>query len=388
MINRPNKKIAQSENLVFLRYTHKINKQDAKIIPEWKFLSEQYDTVDDQVTAVLMSIQNSLIYQKRLIFTVSRDSLRELVTNDKNWGIRKKSFGLSNGQYKTIRHHLRLIAEKIEDIVVGYGTISIFEVTDEELLNIIKVNRDEQYAQTKKILIDLGIKKNLIKNTDAVTDAEYKNTNYKDSSHTSLSSIIDTKTLRKSDVKFINTQLDTPNGYELVVVFLKHYLENKNLYPKEALFLNLTLKAIKEKNIKKYLTPKRAKWLKDLSLKHQKTIKAPVADSISLPVTSQVLMGNFERVYDFRAKKKKENPINPNLYITTGFKGGLNLVYATDVYEIKSTAIEASRNGQVLDSYGITPDSLKKIGKTRKNIPPRASEEEILQYLKGLPKDN
>lgn len=134
------------ENLVILKYTRKINDSDL-LLPEWFTLAADYKAAEDEQTIIkaLISLRNAIIFQRRVVFCLSRDCTRELINQDKNW---KQSPGLKNENYKLIIS-MAIQLNMIKEVQKGRSKqLSVYEVIDNELLQILKINVD---AQTQEV---------------------------------------------------------------------------------------------------------------------------------------------------------------------------------------------------------------------------------------------
>lgn len=132
------------ENLVVLKHTKTIREEDLNL-PEWYELKQDYDEITDAKDRVVVSIKNSILFQRRLVFCLTRETTRELIKNDKNW---KKTVGLSNDYWSQINYIL--FNSGLVELVQksnGKGQATIYKVIDKDILKTLQVNFDEQMKE-------------------------------------------------------------------------------------------------------------------------------------------------------------------------------------------------------------------------------------------------
>ncbi len=142
MKNLLKKSEAALGTLVTLKHTHKITKDDLDL-PEWWILDEHYDHATNTYDRLLVSIYNSILTQRRLVFCLTRDATQELLKNDKNWS---EETGFSPNMWKQYLAHIQKCG--LKEVRKGTGKMpSIFEITDPDVLSLLKADRDAQLAQ-------------------------------------------------------------------------------------------------------------------------------------------------------------------------------------------------------------------------------------------------
>jgi len=156
-------KVMQSvkNNRIILKSTKLITKEDSINDPAWEVMSKEYEEAQDSEWSVkaIISIVNSIIYQRRLVFLMTRNSLRDLLNSDKNWN---KPIGLKTDNYKFI---LRIMYKTVGELVESFESkrnnrkFSIIKVNNPDILKFLSVNYDEQLQETKDFLETPSLKK-------------------------------------------------------------------------------------------------------------------------------------------------------------------------------------------------------------------------------------
>lgn len=147
-----------SNTLVVLKKTKRLEESDL-LNKKWKWMWKQYDGCEnekDSTAKTCISIVNSILYQNRRYFCLTRENVERIIRNDENW---KSKVGYSNESY---RHIIRFLTknEFIQDIPYhGYTSKKpkMFKVIDVELLEFISANEKDQ----EKELADFLTHKNL-----------------------------------------------------------------------------------------------------------------------------------------------------------------------------------------------------------------------------------
>jgi len=114
--------------------------------PEYEFLKTQYDTVRLPVGRAITSIINSILYQRRIVFCMTRRLTEEMVRSDGN---HEDSIAFRHECWPAVIG--KLCGNKfIREVRKGLdGMLSIWEVVDPELLSFLQdKSRDEQLQET------------------------------------------------------------------------------------------------------------------------------------------------------------------------------------------------------------------------------------------------
>jgi hypothetical protein len=153
------KKRAEKEtvsNYAFLKRTKLITKEDREGDPAWAELGQDYEDAKQEKSAwavkAMLTVINSIIFQRRLVFIMTRESLRKLLKSDANWN---KNIGLKQGNYK---HILKIIYSMVGELV-EYGKskqtgrrVAIIKVTSKDILKYLNVNYEEQLEEARELL--------------------------------------------------------------------------------------------------------------------------------------------------------------------------------------------------------------------------------------------
>jgi hypothetical protein len=166
-------------NRIVLKSTKLITEEDIANDPAWEVMAKEYADSQDSEWSVkaIISIVNSIIYQRRLVFLVTRDSLRDLLNSDKNW---VKSIGLKTDNYKFI---LKILYKTVGELVESFESkrnnrkFSIIKVNNPDILKFLSVNYDEQLKETKDFLESTPFKKGQ-KNTKNLKEDVIKITDF------------------------------------------------------------------------------------------------------------------------------------------------------------------------------------------------------------------
>lgn len=141
------------EQLITLRYTKTIQPDDLKL-PEWMLLSEEYKLGDGapRDLKVITSILNSCLLQHRLVFVLTRRTLRRVVEEDENWAKR----GFRNNQYTEILRtmHTCGIFERISQ--EDSQKPSIWKIIDPEWTALIAVDANAQAKEALQFIQNNG----------------------------------------------------------------------------------------------------------------------------------------------------------------------------------------------------------------------------------------
>src|SRR5574343_1572376 len=137
-------KVVIAETLVVLKKTRKIEAQDLSLL-EWQMLKNEYDenAKSEWVDKALVSMLNSIVFQRRVVFILTKRAFRELCQSDMNW---TKKIGLKDESWKTFIHEAtgRQLIKKV------YGTSNgrlVYELINKEILDLLMIDRAKQYQE-------------------------------------------------------------------------------------------------------------------------------------------------------------------------------------------------------------------------------------------------
>jgi hypothetical protein len=138
------------KNLVVLSSTKLIQQEDIENDPAWRFVAEEYKNCqnDSWKNKAAVSLLNSIIFQRRIVFVLTRNNLRDLLASDENW---EKPLGLKNDNYKKLL--CMLYSGLLEKIILPVNPktgrdIMILKVVHPEVLKFLQVNVEDQLKQT------------------------------------------------------------------------------------------------------------------------------------------------------------------------------------------------------------------------------------------------
>ncbi len=118
-----------------LMYTTPID--DSTTNAAWKYLIQEYQTVQQPLSRVLVSILNAIVTQQRTHYAITRSMTRQVVQSDPNW--KNNQPGFSNEEWPTI---LKLLSITRIAVLVHKGEgrrPSVYSV-GEEWLHLITSN--------------------------------------------------------------------------------------------------------------------------------------------------------------------------------------------------------------------------------------------------------
>jgi len=153
-LNNKKEKAKGSENLIILCRTRKITSDDAGL-PEWDFLKEEYSSEEVESTAdrLVVSLANSCIQQRKVIFCLARRSTQDLLKNDGNWS---QGTGFKNEDWSSLRREL-INREIIKERFAGSGQQpSIYELVSPAILEYIIVDKEKQYKEAVEFINKLA----------------------------------------------------------------------------------------------------------------------------------------------------------------------------------------------------------------------------------------
>ena len=149
---RRKRKNKQPTKLVYLQETRYITNEDVKNNKVWKDLKSGYSYIKKDKTAkwvdkAIQTVLNSIVFQQRVFFCMTRMNTRVLLKEDQNWG----NLALDNNKYGF------LLEEMKDDGLITIDKSEkpwMMEVIEPEILTMINLNlKEEQRNQV------LGIRK-------------------------------------------------------------------------------------------------------------------------------------------------------------------------------------------------------------------------------------
>ena len=146
----------QKKDLVLLQETREINQNLVNLFKDCEYLFQQYkeydketNKKDDSIVKIAISILNSILYQRRVFFCITRDGVKNLVKNDKNWKI---NISWANDYYKSV---IRFLTYKDDPTIRqikyrGYNSRKpiMFEVIDPDLIEMITIDAKQQKKES------------------------------------------------------------------------------------------------------------------------------------------------------------------------------------------------------------------------------------------------
>lgn len=158
--------------MICLRFTKTLD-EEALRLPEWLLLKEDYKLLekDSSVNRAIVTIINSIIYQRRVVFCLTRRLLRQLVTGDNNW---KKRGTLANEKYSDVLKALFKwgYVEKVEIPEKSNPRgILVLRLVDKDFLEFVKVSEETQLSEVIKFIEeDLTSKEEVDRKVDRKVD--------------------------------------------------------------------------------------------------------------------------------------------------------------------------------------------------------------------------
>lgn len=147
------KKLEEADrgSYVILKSTKLIQKEDIENDPAWDMVAQEYEEAKDSewLTKATVSIINSIIFQRRVVFLMNRDNLRNLLKNDKNWDA---GIGLKAENYSSIiRRICKGLVEKVGEVKINAAGryVMIFKVVHPDLLKFLQVDVIEQLKEAQ-----------------------------------------------------------------------------------------------------------------------------------------------------------------------------------------------------------------------------------------------
>lgn len=152
------------QDAIILQYVKTITEQDL-VLPEWYELNEDYKTNSHPLSKVIITIRNSILFQRRIFFCMTRKSLRELIDKDLNWKVKGK---FTNEKYSYI---IRLLTKEFSILKIAQKTtnkrgVDVYQVIDSSILKHLQIDENKQFEQT----ITFANKFNSLNNSDRKSD--------------------------------------------------------------------------------------------------------------------------------------------------------------------------------------------------------------------------
>jgi len=157
-------KITSAEKLITLQKTKKITKDDP---PEWLHLKEAYDACNDSIERTVVSLLNSIMYQRRIYFVLTRDVTANLVREDKN---HKMKTAFRNSLWPTIIAKCTNELNMLE-LVAKENNVAAYKCIDETINNYIKIDEQKQLQETIEFIENMNGKSQY---GDGIGDVESK----------------------------------------------------------------------------------------------------------------------------------------------------------------------------------------------------------------------
>lgn len=134
------------QDAIILQYVKTIQKEDL-VLPEWFELNEDYKTAKHPLAKVIITIRNSILFQRRIFFCLTRKTLRSLLEVDENWEIKGK---FKNEKYSYL---MKLLTETFGIIKLAQKNsnsrgLDVYQVIDQSLLKYLKIDENKQFEQT------------------------------------------------------------------------------------------------------------------------------------------------------------------------------------------------------------------------------------------------
>jgi len=135
---------------VVLKNTKEISQIDIDSLAEWGYMFRQYNICKEKkleaVTKNVCSVLNSILYQRRVVFVLTRESVKNIVSSDKNW---KTRVGFRNENYRKI---IGLLCKNniIEEIVFPENKSKktmVFKVIEPFFLSLLQVDAEKQMSE-------------------------------------------------------------------------------------------------------------------------------------------------------------------------------------------------------------------------------------------------
>lgn len=130
-----------AQKLICLKKTRHIT-QDDLFLPEWETIKKEYDELQggEWVDKAIVSLLNSALFQRRVVFVLAKRSFRELAKSDKNW---TRQIGLKDENWKSLIQEItsRDIVKCIHKTEKGR---LVYEIIEEDILNLLNIDVNAQ----------------------------------------------------------------------------------------------------------------------------------------------------------------------------------------------------------------------------------------------------
>mgnify|MGYP003108823350 CR=1 FL=1 len=194
-------------NLVTLTTTRYITDDDVQTHAKWHVLKDSYKELEEDYNTTtidkqIQSIMNSIVYQERIYFCITRAKLIPLLKSDKNW---ETAVGLDKNKYSALIGSLTNLG--LVELHDGTKKPHIYKVTHPELLEMIKIDSEEDQLSQVIEYIENNPHSDFEKVTDQKTDQK-----------TDRKSDLDNKEIRKGDNKPSNTVEKNLSFKQLLVI--------------------------------------------------------------------------------------------------------------------------------------------------------------------------
>lgn len=116
--------------------------------PAWNYLTEEYKTVREPFSRILVTFLNAIMTQQRAYFAITRDRVRQIAQSDPNWRGNQPGFG--NDEWPTI---LRLLADTRIAVLVQKGRgrrPSVYRL-GEEWMHLLETTVDSKIQEAAAI---------------------------------------------------------------------------------------------------------------------------------------------------------------------------------------------------------------------------------------------
>lgn len=138
----------KESNLIVLSAIRVISEQDVKHCADLKWLNKQYTECQNaqNTTKVAISVINSILYQKNIVFGITRKNLRDIISSDTNWN---NTVGLSNSKYNEVLSFLirNNFIKQVDYDHESTRYLGLYEVCDVEILGFLSGNREEHLTR-------------------------------------------------------------------------------------------------------------------------------------------------------------------------------------------------------------------------------------------------
>ncbi len=146
-------KIKAAQKLIALKKTRTITEDDL-FLPEWETLKKEYDSHQngEWIDKAIVSLLNSAIFQRRVVFVLAKRPFRELAKSDKNW---KRSIGLKDENWKVFIQEItgRDIVKCIHRADKGSF---VYEIVENDILDLINIDISSQREEAIKFANEMN----------------------------------------------------------------------------------------------------------------------------------------------------------------------------------------------------------------------------------------